>query len=120
MDGIYPWSIPVIARESILWGNEYRDAPVTGAALSRLGRLLNDEPAPASGNFAIHPLLTRYFYEQFPYQESIYEEVTRSHAMLVDGTADLALEIVSDRAWRDVLPSGGSRRQRGLVRSCVA
>ena len=34
---LYPWSIAAAARESIAWGNEYRDKPVTDLALAQIG-----------------------------------------------------------------------------------
>ena len=103
MQPLLPWSIPVIAKESILWGNEHRDALVTQQALLRLGRLLQSEPAPEIDPVRVHPLMTRYSYEQFPYQESIFEEVSRSHALFIEGARDLDLEVVHDDAWTDIL-----------------
>lgn len=100
---LMPWSIPVIARESILWGNEYRGAPVTARSLIRLAAFLQNEPALDVGSGLLHPLMTRYSYEQFPYQESIFEEVSRSHALFIEGARSLSLEVVNDDAWAEIL-----------------
>lgn len=102
-----PWAVALAARESILWSNEHRGADdLNGEDLRRLFNAHNDlyesdHPAISQG---ILGLLTRVIYEQFPYGESIYEEVSRSHAMLVNYPAGTTLEVLSDpAAWTQVL-----------------
>lgn len=77
-----PWAIAAIAKESALKGNEYRSASVESRDIDRLVHLLNasgDVIPDQSAASLIAPIL----YEQFPYQESIYEEMARTHALLV-------------------------------------
>lgn len=83
-----PWAIALAARESILRGNEYRREQVTPSDLIDIfnghagiyegGRENEDE-------HLVLRLITRLAYEQFPLQESIFQEVSRTHALLVEG-----------------------------------
>ncbi|MCC6497177.1 MAG: hypothetical protein IT193_13070 [Propionibacteriaceae bacterium] len=78
----FPWAISAIAKESALTGNEVRNPGIDDDGLRSLVHLFNlsadvlPDQSPAS-------LLTPIFYEQFPYQESLYEELCRTHALLV-------------------------------------
>lgn len=100
---IPPWGIALIARESILWGNELRDDPVDEAALIRLFNARTNLRTPGLGSLDIESHLTRMAYEQFPYQESIFEEMSRTHALLVDGPKHVETEAVSEAAWTELL-----------------
>ena len=99
-----PWGIALAARESILWGNEYRRDTVSADRLRRLfnahNNIYEDRGGAASG---VLPILTRVVYEQFPYQESIFEEVSRSHALLVDGIGHIDAEVLDNGAWERLL-----------------
>lgn len=100
-----PWAIALAARESILWGNEHRKEGVTGDDLRRLFNAHNDVvgvPRERDDNFVLG-MLTQVAYEQFPYQESIFEEVSRTHALLVDGLSAVNLEVLSEKAWEEML-----------------
>ena len=101
---ISPWAIALVARESILWGNEFRRPDVTDDALRTVFNAFNnlDEDVDSSPNVA-YSLLTRIAYEQFPYHESLFEEVSRVQAMLVEGLGDIDAEVLSDRAWNELL-----------------
>lgn len=85
----FPWGISAIAKESILRGNEFRGAGIDEYGLRKLLDLFNSssdvvpDQSPAS-------LLTPILYEQFPYQESIYEELARTHALLVHNEPEQA------------------------------
>ncbi|MBW9121237.1 hypothetical protein JNB63_14150 [Microbacterium trichothecenolyticum] len=78
----FPWAISAIAKESVLRGNEYRHAEIDNRRLSKLVHLLNSSSDVSPGQSAAS-LLTPIMYEQFPYQESAYEEMARTHALLV-------------------------------------
>ncbi|WP_460968428.1 hypothetical protein [Pedococcus soli] len=102
-----PWAVALAARESILWSNEHRGSgELDGDDLRVLFNSHNnlyegDHPAVSQ---AVLGLLTRVTYEQFPYGESIFEEVTRSHAMMVDYPTGTPLEVLSDAdAWTRML-----------------
>ena len=100
--GAPPWAIAVAARESILWGNEHRDAEVDAEALRLIFNAQNSLDEGLSQD-TVADFLVRTAYLQFPYQESIYEEVARSHALLVEGAAEMQTEVLNDDAWTDVL-----------------
>lgn len=102
MLGSPPWAIATIARESILYGNDYRRARVDDDALVALFNAHNSIDEDLSQDSAA-PFLIRMSYEQFPYQESDYEEVCRSHAMLVEGAREIPTEVLSEGAWIEVL-----------------
>lgn len=78
----FPWAISLIAKESVLQGNEFRNAEIDDSGLKMLVDLVGassdvtPKQSPAS-------LLTPILYEQFPYQESLFEEMARTHALLV-------------------------------------
>ena len=102
-----PWAVALAARESILWSNEHRGSEeLDGDDLRLLFNSHNDlyegdHPAVTHG---VLGLLTRVTYEQFPYGESIFEEITRSHAMMVDYPTGTPLEVLNDPgAWMRML-----------------
>jgi hypothetical protein len=109
LPGATPWSIALAARESILWGNEDRKDALPKDYLRRLFNAAKNlsepdlEDAADSAKALLSPL-TRIAYSQFPFQESVYEELSRTHALLVEGAADLELEVLGgDDAWMEIL-----------------
>lgn len=101
-----PWAIALIARESILWGNEHRKPGVTSSDLVALYNAHSNiyEPAHTRGDDITLSILTRFIYQQFPLQESLYEEMARTHSLLVAplDDLDLDLDILSPSAWEDI------------------
>ena len=94
-----PWAVAVAARENILRGNEYRSDKIDGDYLRRLFNAHNDiaDPDTASDDdIDVLALLTRIVYDQFPYNESIFEELSRTHALMVEGANNLDLEVLND------------------------
>lgn len=79
----YPWTISAIARDSILYGTENRSARVTNRALHEIMNRFNvtDSGRKADG---VALMLTSVAYEQFPYQESEWEEMARIYALFDD------------------------------------
>lgn len=102
LSSLPPWGIALMARESVLWGNEHRDAPVTGESLRRLINTHNNLFTPDIGvedpSWALD-MMIRLAFEQFPYQESVFEEVARPHALMVEGVAGVAVEVLTESAW---------------------
>lgn len=102
------WAIGLVARESILWGNEYRRDEVTESDLIDIfnghNNIYEGDPDPEDEHFALR-LMTRLAYEQFPMQESVFEEVARTHALLVEGVDSVAgLQVLADPdAWNSLL-----------------
>lgn len=108
IDGAYapPWAVALIAREAILHGNEFRQPTVTPGYLRQLFNAHNDIADPSIRDESFDPLsvLTRLAYEQFPYQESIFEELSRTHALMVEGVHSLSLEVLGDPdVWHRLL-----------------
>lgn len=98
------WAIALIARESVLWGNEHRTQGIGG---DDFVKLFNSAANIYEGDDHFGDILamfTRIAYEQFPYQESMFEEVSRTHAMLVEGTRHVPnLEVITESIWEDLL-----------------
>jgi len=106
--GIQPWSIALVARESILWSNEYRRAEVTGDSLRKLFNACSNIYDRAQKREETDPdfilnLFTRISHLQFPYQQPYFAEVARTHAMLSDGLGEVPLEILDKQSWMQIL-----------------
>ncbi|WP_206494870.1 hypothetical protein [Microbacterium sp. KRD174] len=77
-----PWAVTAIAKESALRGNEHRHGRIDGSGVTRLvQQLMQSDYIDADQSVA--SMLTPIMYEQFPYQESPFEEMARTHALLV-------------------------------------
>lgn len=84
-----PWAIAAIARESILYGNDHRHTPVDRGTVRQLVGAFNKTYDKVDGTAGI---LTPLAYEQFPYQESPIEELSRVHALFEDSALGPALD----------------------------
>jgi hypothetical protein len=106
--GARSWAIALAARESILWGNDFKRADVSEESLREIFNAsnnileLNHEPHESTADDVLG-LLVRLAYQQFASQQSEFQEVTRSHPMLVQGTSEIALEVLTDQSWTDIL-----------------
>jgi hypothetical protein len=96
-----PWAIAAAAKASIVAGNEYRTPGVSDkdvvqicAAYNALDTPLVDDPNDARET--VGAFLVRTSYEQFPYQQSHFEEISRLGA-LFETVEALETEIL-DRA----------------------
>jgi len=100
-----PWAIALMARESVLWGNEHREKGLTPEDLRVLINTHNNiyEEPRRPEDMSAHSILTRIAYEQFPYQESMFEELTRTHALLIDGLPHIDGEVLDEAAWGKIL-----------------
>lgn len=78
-----PWAMAAIARESILYGNEHRHGVVDERTIPTLVRTFGDT-YDELGDPSIASIMTPLAYEQFPYQESGFEEMARVAALLED------------------------------------
>lgn len=102
-----PWGLAAIARESLLHGNEHRHKAVTDDGIVVLLRKFFDtdvprEPAPGDPGVLVS-LVTPILYEQFPWQKSIYEELARSHALMIEGLKDIDTKVISEVALAEIL-----------------
>lgn len=89
---VQPWAIATVARESVLWGNEHRSSTVTPDALRRIFNAHNRvaEIDVRADEVDFLDIFTRVAYEQFPYQDAGPIETSRSHALLVEGLAEVS------------------------------
>lgn len=96
----FPWAISAIAKESALRAHEFLKAEIDDKGLERLVHLLNVS-ADLVSNPSAASLMTPMLYEQAPYQESLYEEIGRTHALMVHNEPDqVAIQ------WDDLLGIG--------------
>lgn len=102
-----PWGLAAAARESLLRGNEHRSKPADEAALLDLMakfQIAGDvKPSEAGDEGFLVRMMTNMTYEQFPYQESMFEEVSRSHAWLIDGLPDVETKVISESSLTAML-----------------
>ncbi len=95
-----PWGLAAAARDSLLYGNELRSKSVDKKALQRLMYKFNitiDINDADADDFLVK-LMTQMSYEQFPYQESLFEEVTRSHAWMVEGLNYVETKVITEES----------------------
>lgn len=78
-----PWAVSAIARDALLYGTEFRAAVPDDRALQHLFSLYMDVVG-FTDESSIASIMTPLAYEQFPYQESAFEELARIHALFVD------------------------------------
>ncbi|MFZ2528141.1 MAG: hypothetical protein WAX14_10880 [Rhodococcus sp. (in: high G+C Gram-positive bacteria)] len=78
-----PWVISAIARDSVLYGNEHRHGMVNSASLQRLLHAFNNTGGEVDG-LTLGGIMTPLAYEQFPYRESEFEELSRVYALFDD------------------------------------
>jgi hypothetical protein len=96
-----PWAIAAAAKASIVAGNEYRNSGVTDRDVIEICQVYNalDTPLahkPAETSETLGAFLVRTSYEQFSYQQSHFEEISRLGA-LFETVEELETEIL-DRA----------------------
>lgn len=102
-----PWSIAAAAKTSIVAGNEHRTPGVTDRDVMQICAAYNalDTPLahdPADTTETVGAFLVRTSYEQFPYQQSYFEEISRLGA-LFDGLDALDTEILDHALIERVL-----------------
>lgn len=102
-----PWGLAAAAREALLYGNEHRFKLVDRNALLRLMRKFQIALTLSDADVADEDLLvkvaTRMTYEQFPYQESIFDELARSHAWMVEGLPHVQTKVISEESLAAML-----------------
>lgn len=94
-----PWAIATASRESILWGNEHRRPDVGAEDLRIIFNAFSDIYASRTPHDrSVLSIMTRHAYEQFPYQESVFAEVSRSHVLLGEGPAHVSTEVICEES----------------------
>lgn len=105
---VTPWAVAAIARESIVSGSDAVSArDVTPGDVRRLCSVYADleDPVTLEGP---HADLTAFFvrtaFEQFPWQMSLFEEVSRTAALYLTAAANgPAASLLSEDAWTRAL-----------------
>lgn len=103
---VTPWAITEIAREAIVHGLQNGGPAPSGADVHRLCALFAelDDPLADGGPGSLDRFLVRIAFEQFPWQQSTFEEIARSHALLVDTAASVLDSPADDEArWQAAL-----------------
>jgi len=105
---LLPWALACAAKEAIRVGTEMRPPGVSlrdlheicGAYNALIDPLVTRDPTLGG----IERFFVRLSYEQFPFQLSPFEEVTRPYAMLsVDEAQGERTEVVDSAFWQGVL-----------------
>ncbi|MER5608751.1 hypothetical protein AB0F93_20510 [Micromonospora tulbaghiae] len=105
---IFPWVIAAAARENIAFGNEYRStAPVSRKDLGRLRNIFMNLEDPFLDSVgepgASESYLVRTAFEQFPYQHSRYDEMSRMLLLFDRDYTGLDCRILSSTTWTELL-----------------
>jgi len=101
-----PWALAALAKASICDGNRYRSTKVRPDDIPRGCHMYNNlkpEELDHPGLKSAFSILVRIAYEQFPYQESVYEEMARAEAFFVGYSGRKPLEVLSDSAVAELL-----------------
>lgn len=103
--GSNPWAVAAVIRESLAYGNDYRNAPVTPAALNRLLAAHNDldDPFMRSADASPWDLILRTVYHQFSWHASIFNDLARFGAALDRDFPPGTYERLSRSALDDLL-----------------
>jgi hypothetical protein len=107
-DVIFPWVIAAAARENIAYSNPYRSGgAVTTKDLGRLRNIfanLHDPFVDAVGQpGALDSLIVRVVFEQFPYQHSRYEDMSRILLLFDRDYNGQGCQVLSTSAWTTLL-----------------
>jgi hypothetical protein len=101
-----PWALAGLVKASICCGNPYRSTPVRPADIamgcSMYSNLVARELHEPGLNSGFH-ILMRIAYEQFPYQESVFEELSRPEAFFSDYSGRKPLEVISGERLEELL-----------------
>lgn len=106
-----PWTLAALAKASICHGNAYRSTQVLPTDIARLCWMYQNINPDELGDPALNPLfnsLLRIAYEQFPYQESAYEELARVEAFFAGYSGRKRLEVLDEAGVTELLgaPTG--------------
>lgn len=102
-----PWGLAAAAKECIVHSNEFRSGELTEAKASQLLSLFAEsgdlQPERDRTDSFVLEILTAIMHEQLPYQEPVFEELSRSHAWIVEGLADVDTRVIDQTALTDML-----------------
>jgi hypothetical protein len=103
---VFPWGLAAATRESLCRGNEHRQSGVTSQDIMEIAGAYNALSEPLLDGTEVgklHAFFTRISNEQFPYQQSAFEELTRPYALFYMDADDVTTEIVNRGFWERAL-----------------
>ncbi|MFD3813274.1 nuclease-related domain-containing protein [Rhodococcus sp. NPDC058639] len=84
----------------MLYGNEHRSRDISRLSIDRLMYLFHESgdlpSAYTTSDDFLLSMLTGITYEQFPWQQSMFEELSRSHAWLVEGLSEVETVVLNE------------------------
>jgi hypothetical protein len=98
---ISPWGAAAIARDSLLYGTEYRSTPVDDRALRKIFRLFNQAEGGVPEGKELWLMMTAFLYEQGHYQDTPLHDIARALLLLRD--TPINAQEFPDRDWTEVL-----------------
>jgi hypothetical protein len=101
-----PWGLAAAAKESLRAGTEDRRSGITARDIQEIAGAYNALADPLLDGTKLgelHSFFTRLTWEQFPYQQSKFEELTRPYAIFKLGADELITEMVDDQFWERAL-----------------
>jgi hypothetical protein len=104
--GTQPFALAAVARDAILSGFAAASLRPYAEDVIRLSQLymnLEDPLHDSDADDRLHRFLVRMAYEQFPFQQSVSTEISRSWAMFAETAEMVGAQTMTDRAWREAL-----------------
>lgn len=96
-----PWGAAAIARDSLLYGNEYRSTPVDDKALRKIFYLFNQAEGGVPEGKELWLMMTAFLYEQGHYQDTPLHDIARTLLLLRD--TQITAPEIPERDWTEVL-----------------
>lgn len=100
-----PWALAAIIRVSITYGLPYRTKEMDDRALRLACNIyggIDDNTLNKSDSNLAFTILTRFAFEQFPYQESVFEEVARAHALFLEYSGRQRLTVINEETLSEL------------------
>lgn len=106
-NNVQHWSLAAVAKAAIVAGNDHRSRAVSQLDLERMCESFVNvqEPFTREANTpeSLAAFLIRTAYEQFPSQQSVFEELGRTHALLAETASATAQDVIGPGFWKDAL-----------------
>ncbi|MFI7596725.1 hypothetical protein [Actinoplanes sp. NPDC049681] len=101
-----PWALAAVVKASLCNGNPHRSTPMRARDLTLACHMHNNlHPEELDHPHLGSPLavMVRIGYEQFPYQESMFEELARAEALFNGYTGSKPLTVITDERLAELL-----------------
>lgn len=106
-NNVQPWALAAVAKASLVAGNDYRNKTVTHSDLELMCQAFHavEDPFTLAPNApgSLASFLVRTAYEQFPSQQSVFEELARTEALFSVSAASAEQSFIDDDFWRNAL-----------------